>query len=141
MSETQVTVELPVAVFEQLQVAAREQHRSIREIVRDLVLRELPGLPSLPPDVKTELAAFTGLSNEVLWLLARSTMTEAEQQELARLNDEAQRRPLTEAEQARQQALVEVYDRVLLRRAQAVALLKARGSDLSTPTVLQASST
>ena len=131
MSETQVTVELPVAVFEQLQVAAREQHRSIREIVRDLVLRELPGLPSLPPDVKTELAAFTGLSNEVLWLLARSIMTEAEQQELARLNDEAQRRPLTEAEQVRQQALVEVYDRVLLRRAQAAALLKARGSDLS----------
>src|SRR5687768_17452630 len=103
MSETQVTVELPITAFEQLQVAAREQHRSVREVARDLILRELPGLPSLPPDVNTELAAFADLSSEVLWLLARSTLTEAEQQELAQLNDEAQRRPLTKNEESRQQ--------------------------------------
>lgn len=137
MSDTQVMVELPVAAFEQLQVAAREQHRSVPEVVRDLILQELPGLPPLPLDVQTELSVFAGLSNEVLWLLARSTLAEAEQQELARLNNKAQRRLLTEAEQAHQQALIDVYDRVMVRRAQAVALLKLRGFDLSDPTILQ----
>jgi hypothetical protein len=140
MNETQVIIELPITAFEQLQVAAREQHRSVREVARDLILRELPGLPSLPPDVNTELAAFADLSSEVLWLLARSTLTEAEQQELAWLNDEAQRHPLTQSEAARQQALVEAYDRVLVRRAQAAALLKMRGFDLSDPRILQPSS-
>jgi hypothetical protein len=132
MSDAVVTVELPVTAFEQLQGVAREQQRSVQEVVRDLILRELPGLPP-PPDAQAELAAFASLSDEALWLLARSTLPKAQQQELARLNDEAQRRALTEVEQARQQALVEAYDRTLLRRAQAAALLKSRGFDLSDP--------
>ncbi len=130
MSDPVVTVELPMTAFEQLQGVAREQQRSVQEVVRDLILRELPGLPPLPPDAQAELAAFANLSDEVLWLLARSTLPKAQQQELARLNDEAQRRALTEVEQAYQQALVEAYDRTLLRRAQAAALLKSRGFDL-----------
>ena len=137
MSDTLVMVELPVAAFEQLQVVAREQQRSVREVARDLILRELPGLPPLPPDVQTELAAFAHLSDVILWLVARSALPQTQQQELARLNDAAQRRALTEVEQARQQTLVEAYDRTLLRRAQAAVVLKSRGFDLSDPAVLQ----
>jgi len=58
----------------------------------------VPLLPALPQDVEAELAAFTNLSDEVLWLLARNTLTEAEQEELATLNDVAQQRSLTQAE-------------------------------------------
>jgi len=49
----------------------------------------VPLLPALPQDVEAELAAFANLSDEVLWFLARSTLTEAEQEELATLNDVA----------------------------------------------------
>lgn len=137
MSDIQVTVALPEAAFEQLQVFSRQQHRSIPEVMRDLVLQELPELPPLPQNVERELAAFTALSDDVLWLLARSTMMPGQQSELAALNNEAQRRDLTAPERERQEALVDLYDRIMVRRAQAAALLKARGSDLSDPAVLQ----
>ncbi|MEW5987000.1 MAG: hypothetical protein AB1791_10240 [Chloroflexota bacterium] len=116
---------------------AHRQRRSVPDVVREMVTRKLPWLPSLPQAVEVELAAFATLSDDVLWLLARSTLTEAEQKELAEWNAQAKQRNLTAEEQSRQQALVEAYDRVLVRRAQAAHLLKLRGYNLSDPAALR----
>ena len=137
MAHNSVTVDLPHSALEQLQLAAHQQNRSISEIARDLILQELPGLPFLPKDLQDELAAFAGLSNDVLWLLARSALPETQQQELAGLNSEAQKRPLTNEEIARQQNLIDAYDHILVRRSHAAALLRQRGFDLSDPAVLE----
>ena len=134
-SSMTMTVELPAMAVEQLRGMAQQQRRSVRDIVQDLILRALPGLPQ---EVKDELATFAQLSDDVLWLLARTTLPEKEQQELADLNDKAQRRSLTEPEAQRQQALVEQYHRVMVRRAEAARILKSRGHDLSAPDVLRA---
>ncbi len=141
MGDIAVTVELPTTTWEHLQKTARQQRKSVPEVVRDLVLRQTPDLPSLPPDVEDELTAFASLSDGVLWLLARTTLPVEEQRELARLNEEAQRRPLTRTELARQQAFIDSYDRVLVRRAHAAGLLKNRGYDLSDPAILQQNQT
>jgi hypothetical protein len=93
-------------------------------------------LPALPQDMEVELVAFTNLSDVILWLLARSTLMEAEQEELATLNYVAQQRSLIQTELARQQVLVDAYERIMIRRAHAALLLKLRGYDLSDPTVL-----
>src|SRR5205823_6041186 len=103
---TPVTITVPTTIFQQLEILAHQQHRSVSDMVCEIVLREVPLLPALPQDVEAELAACTNLSDEVLWLLARNTLTEAEQEELATLNDVAQQHSLTQAEQARQQVLV-----------------------------------
>lgn len=134
LTNTTMTVELPATALEQLEMIARQQQRSVLELVRDLILRALPGLPQ---DVKDELATFASLSDDVLWLLARSTLAKEQRQELADLNHKAQRSPLTKEEKARQQVLIDKYDRVLVRRAEAARLLKSRGYDLSDPAVLQ----
>ena len=134
---TPVTIAVPTTIFQQLEILAHQQHRSVSDMVCEIVLREVPLLPALPLDVEMELAAFTNLSDEVLWLLARSTLTEAEQEELAILNDLAQQRSLTQEEQAHQQVLVEAYERMMIRRAHAALLLKLRGYDLSDPAVLR----
>jgi hypothetical protein len=135
---TPVTITVPTTIFQQLEALAHQQRRSVSDMVCEIVLREVSLLPALPQDVEAELAAFTNLSDEVLWLLARSTLMEAEQEELANLNDVAQQRSLTQAEQTRQQVLVEAYERMMIRRAHAALLLKLRGYDLSDPTVLRA---
>lgn len=137
MVDTSITIDLPVLAVEQLQQTAHQQRRSVSEVVRDLVLRELPVLPPLPEDVENELSAFAFLSDDVLWLLARSTLAPDQQRELARLDEEAQRHPLSEQDEARQQTLIDAYDRMLVRRAQAAAALKARGYDLSDIRALQ----
>lgn len=136
MMSTAITFELPPAVFEQLRSTARRQNRPVAEIVKDIVLREIPELPALPADVEAELATFSQLSDDLLWLIARSTLTPQQQRELADLNDQAQRRRLTQAEQTQQQQLIGAYDRVLARRAQAAFVLRQRGYDLSDPVVL-----
>ncbi len=134
---TAITFELPSAAFEQLRSTAHRQNRPVAEVVKDIVLREIPELPALPADVEAELATFSQLSDDLLWLIARNTLTPQQQRELADLNDQAQQRRLMQAEQARQQQLIDAYDRVLVRRAQAAFMLKQRGYDLSDPAVLR----
>jgi hypothetical protein len=125
-----ILVELPETALAQLQATAHEQTRSVPEVVRDLVLQALPSLPALPPDTEEELAVFEHLSNDVLLLLAQSSLPEDQQRELAALNEKAQHSGLSTEEQTRQQALVDAYDRLLVRRAQAAALLQTRGQVL-----------
>ncbi len=135
---TSVTIDLPNVLAQQLASVARQQQRSVAEVARERLLQAWPTLPSLPDDVEMELALFTGLSDDVLWLLARSTMQANEREELANLNELAKQRGLTEKEQTRQTTLLDAYERTLVRRAHAAFLLKQRGYDLSDPHILQA---
>ncbi|MCP4195652.1 MAG: ribbon-helix-helix protein, CopG family [Proteobacteria bacterium] len=132
-----VTVNLPDSLVREIETTARQQQRSISAVVRELVLQGWPTLPSLPDEVEAELAAFSNLSDDVLWMLARSTLAETEQEKLAGLNHLAKQRSLTEEEGANRDALLDAYNRAVVRRAQAVLLLKAHGYDLSDPSILQ----
>ena len=89
-------------------------------------------LPSLPVALEEELNAFTQLSTEVLWLLARTTLTEEQRTTLAALNQQAQQlEGLTVTEQQQQAALLALYQSTLVRRAQAANLLRERGEDIA----------
>lgn len=135
-ASTPITIELPTPIAEQLEEEASRQKVNVRDLVRDLVLEHWSELPSLPDDVEAELAAFTRLSDNVLWLIARTTLSSEEQEELAGLNSEAKSRPLTSDEHTRREALLDAYDRMMVRRAQAADILQTRGYDLSDPAVL-----
>lgn len=134
-----ISLELPPAAYEKLRLAATRQNRPVAEVVKDIVLREIPDLPTLPANVEAELESFSSLSDDVLWLIARSSLSTQQQMDLAHLNDLAQRRQLSAEEKAQQEDLVESYDRLLIRRAQAAVTLKRRGYDLSDPAVLHKS--
>lgn len=135
-ASTPIIIDLPAPIAEQLEMEANRQKTTIRDLVRELVLEHWSGLPSLPDDVEAELAAFHSLSDDVLWLIARTTLTTEEQHELADLNDEAQSRSLTDEEYSKREELLDAYDRMMVRRAQAAHILKLRGYDLSNPAVL-----
>lgn len=47
------------------------------------MLREIPDLPWLPADVEAELASFSQLPNDLLWLIVRRTLTRQQQDALA----------------------------------------------------------
>jgi len=128
-----ITLDLPEPIVEQLESTSRNQHRSVGELIREIVIQNWQPLPRLPDDVEAELAAFPSLSNEVLWLLARSTLTTEEQNTLATLNGAAKIRALEPAEAARLDTLLDLYDRLLVRRAQAATILQQRGYDLRNP--------
>jgi hypothetical protein len=129
--QKEIVIDLPMFAYEHLQQLAALQQRDLSEIASDLILAELPALPPLPLEIEQELAAFTHLSNEVLTLLANSTLSPQELAQLAQLNEQAQMDKLSAAQEGRRQQLLDAYDRVLVRRAQAALLLRVRGQTQS----------
>lgn len=123
----EIVIELPPLAYAQLQAMATAQQRAVGAIASDLILAELPVMPALPEDVEQELAAFDQLSDDVLVLLANSSLNAQEQTELAELNEQAQSRGLLPAEAERREHLLARYDRMLVRRAQAALVLRRRG--------------
>ena len=92
---------------------------------------DVPLSPSsdLPEALAAELAEMMWLSDEALRHATQPTFT-PEQQRLAELNDLEDEHPLTQAEQSEQAELLAGYERSLLRRAQAFAVLARRGHQL-----------
>ena len=86
--------------------------------------------PDIPGDVAEELAAMNLFSDEALWAATQPSFSPTEQMRLAQLNHKAGERPLTEAEQAEQARLLLAYQRSILRRAKALAVLAQRGHPL-----------
>jgi hypothetical protein len=132
-----ITIELPSFVQQQMERRAQAEARSVADLIRELVLQNWQTSPRLPDDVETELAALPNLSDEALWVLARTTLTAGEQNTLATLNHKAKTTKLTSAEEARLTTLLDLYDRALVRRAQAAVILQHRGYNLQNPAVLQ----
>lgn len=90
----------------------------------------------LPEEFEEELAGFRNLTDDELWRIARTSLSLDEQAELADLNDEAKSRDLTIDEEERCDALLDVYNCTMVRRAEAAFILRARGYNLSDPAVL-----
>lgn len=132
-----IALDLPDPMVQQIEILAHQQQRSIADIVRQWVLKELPIIPALPVNFQAELDALANLSSEVLWILARSTLSQQDQEELATLNSKSKQRKLTKKEAKRQEELLSAYDRNMVRRAEAAHLLQRRGYDISSPSILQ----
>lgn len=127
-----VTLELPWPTYRHLQAMAQRQKRAIPDLLEQLLMQTPAPLPPLPVSLAEELNVFPHLSTEVLWLLARTTLTVEERTTLEALNRKAQQAEgLTVAEQQQQAALLALYQSNLVRRATAINLLKQRGEDIS----------
>lgn len=126
-----VNVRLPLPVFDRLQQVAKQRQRSIVDIVEALVIQAEP-FPSLVDEVEREMLALASFPNEILLLLAQNPMAQESQQELASLNEKAQRiGRLKRIEEERQQELLDSYQQAMLRRAYCLEILRRRGYDLS----------
>lgn len=73
------------------------------------------------------VARMTWLNDHELWAIARSTITEEQQNQLYYLTELQTQRPLTPEEQTTLETLRQEYGRVTLRKARAYALLSLRG--------------
>ena len=118
-------------VPEDISVRAREIAETVAQPVDQLLLDHLttlaPPLPVLPPDTQVELAALHHLSYDALWTIAREQMPEDVQARAHALMDKNSRDVMTDEEHAELEKLVERGDRLMLRKAEAAALLRKRG--------------
>ena len=132
MTVQDVTIRLPKALYEQLQSRAARRQRTVPDEVLDVLTGATPATEALPDDLERAIAQLVSVDDAALWQAARSHMPTNAVERLQELNLKRQREGLVEAEQQESDQLIRQYERSMLVRAQAAALLKQRGHDIST---------
>lgn len=84
-------------------------------------------LPALPPDQQDELDALHHLSDDALWTIAREQMPDEAQARAQSLLSKNKVGALTHEEAAELETLIERGDQLMLRKAEAAAILRKRG--------------
>jgi hypothetical protein len=84
-------------------------------------------LSALPPEERAELDALHQLSDDALWTFARDQMPPDVETRAHELMNKNTGGLITDDEQIELEKLVERADRLMLRKAEAAAILSARG--------------
>jgi hypothetical protein len=121
--EKTITVTLPEVTFQRLEQAAQLAHQSIEEMLTTTI----DAILAVSPQLANEWAAMHLLSDEALWQAMQPILSLTDQERLHELNHLAGERELTEQERREQTRLLETYQRSIVRRSQAIAILKLRG--------------
>lgn len=122
-----VKIGVPVPLYDRLKRAAELTHRSVEDVLASTVNVALPADPTLPAELVDDLAALAFYSDDALWAAAESSFSSAQQRRLEQLSTIADSRSLTKAETSELSQLLEQYDRSVLSRAKALAVLAQRG--------------
>lgn len=125
-----ISVQVAESVYRRLQRASDLTYRSVDEILSSALTVALGLSPELPAERQDELAGLGMLSDAALWAASESSLSPAQQRRLHQLNQAAGERSLSSSEEREQTQLLDLYQRSVLQRAQALALLTYRGYDL-----------
>ncbi|HLM75309.1 MAG TPA: hypothetical protein VK459_21505 [Polyangiaceae bacterium] len=117
-------------VFARLYRAFKEKMRHQAQARSAISLPDID--EELSPELEEAIASLSLLDDEALWRAARSRVPEDAVAALEHLNRKRQAEGLSSSEAERQAALVRHHERTLLIRAEAAALLRERGHDVST---------
>ncbi len=131
MSIQTLTLRLPDGLYARLQQRARESHRTLEAELLELLSSAVPGHQDLPNSLSADLAQLDTMDDAELWRAARSRLSKKAAAKLEALHVKRQSEGLSESEAQVLAELVGQYERSMLIRARAAALLKERGHDLS----------
>jgi hypothetical protein len=96
----------------------------------DVVIQLSPNGDQISPDIAATVASLEQLTDEELWRAARNRLAEEFSSRTEELHHKRQREGLTAAEEEEESNLVRGYENILLIRAKAAQLLRARGHDV-----------
>lgn len=127
-------IHISQAVYRQIELLAKMQHRSV-EVVADETLKRLllPEVDNVPPRFQADLQQLALMSTDMLWRLSRVDLEDDKADLYETLLELNQERKLSAAEQDQLDSLREEADLLMFRRAYALLLLKRRGYDVLTP--------
>jgi len=132
MTNQTLTLQVPAVLYSRLKQRADQAQRSVEAETLELLAATVPATEALPADLQEALTSLALLDDEALRRAARSRLGNEAAAELEALHFKQQREGLTDAEAQRRGELIQQYERAMLVRAQAAALLRQRGHDVST---------
>jgi hypothetical protein len=131
MATQTLTVQLPARLYSRLEERAFQSNRTLEAELIDVLATAIPVEADLPPDIAKEIAQLEQLDDASLWQTARDSLTGETSACLEQMHFKQSREGLSEKESHTLAELVRQYERTMLLRAQAAALLKKRGHDVS----------
>lgn len=128
MTDYSVTLTVPDYVYDRAKRVAEETAQPIEQVLRQHILEAFAEpLPKLPPDEAAELIALNQLSDDALRTIAREQLSADAQARLQVLMDSNNMGTISEAEYRELEALIERGQRLMVRKAEASAILTRRG--------------
>ncbi len=127
MTTRMVPVMIPEPLYRRLERTSAKIRRPVNDVVASTLAALLPPSPDLSDALADELSGMMWFSDEKLYAATQPTFTPAMQARLSTLNEISDERPLTPSEEKEQMRLLAQYERSILRRAQAYAILAQRG--------------
>ncbi len=131
MSAQAVTLHLSASLYDLLRQRAQETRQSLEAEILDVVTSAVRPEDKISLDLRDAIAPLRDLDDEALLRAARDRFPDEASERFAALNDKQQREGLTEEEKRSLRDLRLGYERVMVVRAEAAALLKQRGHDVS----------
>ena len=131
MANETLNMRIPAPIYHRLKERAKAAHRSVEDEVLTIVSAAIAE-DVLPASLEAALAALTTADDTTLWRTARdSHLSQADSDAIEQLHFQRQRGETLSAQQEqRLDELMEQYERAMLLRAQAAALLKGRGQNV-----------
>ena len=128
MTTRTVKLRLPESLYIRLQQAADATCRPLDDILLHAVQVGSPPMwDDAPAEFQGDLAALDRLDDETLWCIARSRKSDTEMERYQELLDKNANGTLAAEEREELVKLRIEYDRFMLRKAHAAALLRWRG--------------
>ena len=127
-----MNVKLPEQLYLSLRDRAKQSKRTVEAELIEVVAAALPLNNALPDDLAQAVATLDLLDDASLIRAAQSRLAAEISNETEQLHLKRQREGLTDQETQQLSVLVRQYERIMLIRARAVALLKQRKYDIST---------
>lgn len=125
-----ITITLPATIYNHVERQSQLMRRSIAEELI-AVVTEYWQKEALANDIEQELVQLDLFSDSELWQAAKINVSAEKTEHMQELVEKQQSVGLTESENQQAQLLSHLFNRMMLVRAKAAALLKKRGYDLS----------
>lgn len=126
-----VTMQLPENLYLRLQQTAKATKQSFEEILlRALQIGSPPTWESAPAEFQADLAALDRLDDATLWRMVRYRAATSQMERYQSLLDKNTNETLSVEERAELSLLRTEFDRLMLQKAHAAALLQWRGHQI-----------
>jgi plasmid stability protein len=126
-----ITLDLPNNLYQQAIQRAQRMHSSLEQELLAILASALAEPDELPAATVDAMAQLAYLDDTELWQVAQSPISTAESGRMQMLTLKRQAEGLTAEEQVEAERLLQRFDRHMLVRSQAIALLHARGHDVA----------
>ena len=130
MSSQTLTLDVPDKIFARMRDRARKANRTIEAEAIRILANSVSSEDELPPDLAAAVAALDLFDETELRRAFESRLSAEEAAELESLHFKVRREGLTPFEDERRGELMSQYERAMLVRARAAALLHQRGCDV-----------